>query len=110
MNGTSWTQDVSIQSESNLDWQIGDVGDLDGDGNQDILWRNWTTGDNQVWLMNGTTWQQTVAFLAAANQDWQMVGTQRNVLHADLYGISFDVVESEDVRHRSGQGNGSCSA
>ncbi len=29
--------------------------DFDGDGKADILWRNGTSGRNQVWLMNGTT-------------------------------------------------------
>jgi len=30
------------------------VGDFNGDGRADILWRNSSTGENYVWLMNGT--------------------------------------------------------
>jgi len=31
------------------------IGDFDGDGKADILWRNLTTGTNSLWLMNGRT-------------------------------------------------------
>jgi hypothetical protein len=31
------------------------VGDFDGDGRSDILWRHDATGQNLIWFMNGAT-------------------------------------------------------
>src|SRR5438552_2755535 len=34
-------------------WQLQGIGDFDGDGKADILWRNSSTGENYVYFMNG---------------------------------------------------------
>jgi YVTN family beta-propeller protein len=38
---------------SGTDWVPERLGDFDGDGHADILWRNTTTGETAIWLMNG---------------------------------------------------------
>lgn len=37
-------------------WTIEGTGDFNKDGNIDILWRNYRTGRNVIWLMNGTNY------------------------------------------------------
>src|SRR5207249_5526519 len=36
-------------------WQIMGVGDVDGDGKADLVWRNTQTGDVAVWFMSGSS-------------------------------------------------------
>jgi hypothetical protein len=35
-------------------WQLSGAGDFNGDGKDDVLWRDDSTGQQKVWLMNGT--------------------------------------------------------
>jgi hypothetical protein len=55
MDGTTF---LSFQSVSptitDRNWNIVGVGDFNGDAKPDILWRNYGTGQQIVWLMNGT--------------------------------------------------------
>jgi hypothetical protein len=49
--------------------------DLNGDGHQDLVWRNYTTGNNAIWFMNNTTSIGTAALPPAVNLNWQIVCT-----------------------------------
>ena len=44
-----------INQVADLNWEIGNIGDYDGDGKADFMWRNETTTRNLIHLMNGTT-------------------------------------------------------
>src|SRR5256712_4812066 len=65
----------SINSVRDQDWQVQGIGDFDGDGRADILWRNLSTGENYIWLMNGlsTVSQGSVNFVDPAS-GWQVQG------------------------------------
>ena len=53
------------------DWQVGAVGDFNGDGKPDILWQNTTTGVRGFWIMNGTAYSSWVG-LDVLTTDWQI--------------------------------------
>ncbi|MEM7555929.1 MAG: VCBS repeat-containing protein [Cyanobacteria bacterium P01_A01_bin.84] len=78
-NGTSIIGGAFLQSlgdgiENTFNWRH-DLGDFNGDGKEDIFWRNEDTGENKIWIMNGTsivedkTIQQLGTSTASA-QDW----------------------------------------
>ena len=70
MNGTTITGEGYL-AETDLNWQVAGVGDFNGDGRADILWRNSSTGENYIWLMNGTT--NTGGYLRTqADLNWQV--------------------------------------
>jgi hypothetical protein len=55
------------------DWVIQGVGDFNGDGYADILWRNSTTGEVYIWLMNGSTFASSGS-LGYVSSDWTIAG------------------------------------
>jgi C1A family cysteine protease len=53
---------------------VGKVGDFNGDGKADILWRNKSTGMVTMWLMNGTSVKSWSVILGAGYTDWTVAG------------------------------------
>jgi M6 family metalloprotease-like protein len=49
--------------------------DFNADGNPDIFWRNYTTGNNSVWSMNGATRLDVLSLPQRADTNWDIVGT-----------------------------------
>ncbi len=48
--------------------------DINGDGNNDIIWRNYRTGDNSVWLMEGTKLKQGIFTTPEPDTTWRNEG------------------------------------
>jgi CSLREA domain-containing protein len=47
--------------------------DLDGDGQDDLVWRHAQTGDVATWLMNGSTVRQGLVIASAVPSAWQII-------------------------------------
>ena len=62
-----------IRTVADQNWRIVAVGDYDGDGKSDLLWRNSSTGENYLHPMDGTTIKASEGyFRTVADQNWQV--------------------------------------
>ncbi|MBC7883357.1 MAG: VCBS repeat-containing protein [Anaerolineae bacterium] len=75
LGGKAQGQTAVLPSVADLAWEIAAVADFDGDGKADVLWRNYGTGSNRLWLMNGTVRHSTVELPTLSDTDWQIAGT-----------------------------------
>jgi CHRD domain-containing protein/VCBS repeat protein/FG-GAP repeat protein len=76
MNGTTILgTEGPLRTVADENWQIAGIGDFDGDGKADILWRNSSTGENYVYLMNGTAIAGEGSLRTVADKNWQIAGT-----------------------------------
>ncbi|MDY6806840.1 MAG: FG-GAP-like repeat-containing protein [Cyanobacteriota bacterium] len=83
---TETTEELEIQRQSprNLPrrlgprWDIVGTGDFDGNGKDDLLWRNDRNGKNQIWLMKGqqgNKLKEAIELPKRSNTNWDVVGT-----------------------------------
>src|SRR6267142_1594246 len=61
-----------IRTVADPTWVVAGVGDFDGDGRSDILWRNTVTGDNYVYFMNGLQIVNEGYIRSVADQRWSV--------------------------------------
>ncbi|MBF0339132.1 MAG: hypothetical protein HQL05_15035, partial [Nitrospirae bacterium] len=52
--GVDQSAGVSVRGSSGDTWDVKSVGDYNGDGMNDMLWQDGSTGDVYIWFMDGT--------------------------------------------------------
>ncbi|GEM_PF-2265398 len=77
MDGPEWTQTVQLYPVEDSNWHIGGVGDFNGDGNVDIVWRYngtylGTEGLNWFWYMTGTSLIGGEATISVPDLKWKI--------------------------------------
>jgi hypothetical protein len=69
MNGATIASSTNVTFQGSAvtpdaSWSIAGVGDFNGDGKADILWRQGTTGSLVLWSMNGATIAQSATVVS----------------------------------------------
>lgn len=59
---------------ADINWRIAGSGDFNGDGKNDIVWRNYSNFDNAVWFMDGTAFKSAV-YLPAMSGNFMQAST-----------------------------------
>ena len=74
MNGISHTQVTSanLYPTPNTPWSIAAIGDLDGNGTWDLMWRNSSDGTYGSWLMNGVAPFAAGSGFFGPNSGWNL--------------------------------------
>ena len=76
MNGSTFQGETVFSQITDTAWEVGAVGDFDGDGDPDILWRYYGTGAyqgiNDIWYMDGTTFLREEIFSIIPDTNWRI--------------------------------------
>jgi hypothetical protein len=70
MNGTTVAATGYTSAGADTSWSIAGIGDLDGDGRGDVLWRR-TQGETAVWHMDGTSVER-IGLLPGVGANWSL--------------------------------------
>jgi len=70
MDGVKAKQGPVLEYGLNMGMTIAGVGDLDGDGKADLVWRHTQSGDVAVWLMDGVSVKQAPVISPGVPLTW----------------------------------------
>lgn len=73
MSGTTRTAVISMPTIPDTAWHLETVADMDGDGFNDLIFRNYSSGRNIIWLFHNTSYIVSVP-LQSVDLNWHIVG------------------------------------
>jgi subtilisin-like proprotein convertase family protein len=100
MNGMALTSGTFLNPATLADtrWKIGGTGDINLDGQADLVWRHDFSGENVVWFMNGTNLVSgTFTNPSLADTNWKIVGVDDVNLDAKPDFVWHHLVSGETV-------------
>jgi hypothetical protein len=79
MDGANVIDQLYLPWVSDTDWKIDGIGDFNGDGKADLLWRYYRIGEGQgttiIWYMDGATIMSQDRPYLISDTDWRIDGT-----------------------------------
>ncbi len=74
MNGLSIVSDIAIANAASVatTWRVAVTADLDGDSDDDVVWRNTVTGAVSGWIMAGASLQSVGTLHAGIALNWRI--------------------------------------
>jgi VCBS repeat-containing protein len=75
MQDGHWSASVDFgATHGSANWQIAGIGDFNGDGTSDVLWRDPTTGRVDEWQMVDGHWAKSIDLGATKDANWTVAG------------------------------------
>jgi hypothetical protein len=88
-----------------LAWRMVALGDFNGDGRADILWRNASTGENYVYLMNGRSISEQGYLRTVSDQSWRVqYPATRPEAVVTLGPVADNTMYEDQPEHSNGAG------
>ena len=75
--GADWTlitQGSPIYAVPDLNWTIQGIGDVDGDGQEDLFWRHLGNGQDVLWFMDGPAIPGYASIYQVTDLNWGVIG------------------------------------
>jgi hypothetical protein len=76
-SGDSFTPNVYV-THVGTDWSVASIGDYNGDGRDDLVWRNDLDGMFTIWESTGDSFTPNV-FVGGVPTDWTLTSNQYHV-------------------------------
>jgi len=77
LDGLAVTQEAAIEGAGavSTNWKLDGVGDLDGDGRAELVWRQPTLGIASAWFMNGLSRRFGTQLSSTVPANWSIIAT-----------------------------------